>query len=70
MKTIKVFLIFLLIASQGHAQCAMCKAVVESGDNAMASGINGGILYLMAMPYLILVVVAFVFLRQYLKKKI
>ena len=46
------FLFFLLISQLADAQCAMCKAVVESGDSDMAEGINNGILYLMAMPYL------------------
>ena len=36
-------LIFILNAS---AQCAMCKAVVESGDAEVAEGLNDGILYL------------------------
>lgn len=39
------------------AQCSMCKAVAESsqqGGSAIAEGLNDGILYLMAFPYLIL----------------
>lgn len=43
--------------------CAMCKAVVENGsggagvfggDSALGRGLNTGILYLMAVPYLLL----------------
>jgi hypothetical protein len=43
--------------------CAMCKAVVQSGDGggrifggeqAIGKGLNSGILYLMAVPYLLL----------------
>ncbi|MGW9685290.1 hypothetical protein [Flagellimonas sp. 2504JD1-5] len=37
-----------------EAQCAMCRAVVESevgGDTA--EGINNGIVYLMAIPYIL-----------------
>ncbi|MBL7953771.1 MAG: hypothetical protein JNJ91_01945 [Flavobacteriales bacterium] len=47
-----------------HAQgCAMCKAVVESGEGsgnifggeqAVGKGLNMGILYLMAVPYVLL----------------
>jgi len=68
----KIKYLFLLgILSQGiYAQCAMCKAVVETGNNPMAQGINNGILYLMAVPYLILIVVSAIFLRFYFKKKI
>ena len=49
------------------AQCAMCKAVVESGDAEMAEGLNNGIVYLMAFPY-ILVGVAGYFLYKKMKK--
>lgn len=44
--------------------CAMCKATVESSQgqpNSVAAGINKGILYLMAVPYLLL---AFIFRKQ------
>ncbi len=65
------YLGLIFFISQGvNAQCAMCKAVVESGDNSLAKGINNGILYLMAMPYLLLVVAAIVYFKYYLKKKI
>jgi len=37
-----------------EAQCAMCRAVLESEDGgAAAKGINNGILYLMIFPYLL-----------------
>ena len=49
------FFILLLVRTNINAQCAMCKAVVEanleSGGSAGA-GLNQGILYLMAMPYI------------------
>jgi hypothetical protein len=32
----------------------MCKAVVEQGNISEAEGLNDGILYLMALPYLLL----------------
>lgn len=39
-----------------QAQCAMCRTQLENnfsnGDPGIASGINTGILYLLAMPYL------------------
>jgi hypothetical protein len=48
---------FLLIASADvTAQCAMCKRNVETnreqGNNRVGKGLNQGILYLMAVPYL------------------
>ena len=47
-----------------YSQCAMCKAVVESGDAEVAQGLNDGILYLMVFPY-ILVVALFYFIYRY-----
>jgi hypothetical protein len=59
-------IIFLLVLFPNliDAQCAMCKASVESSQgqkNSVASGINHGILYLMAIPY---VLIAFIFRKQ------
>jgi hypothetical protein len=45
----------------------MCKAVVESGDNKMAEGVNDGITYLMVFPYLLIGVLLFT-LYKYKKK--
>ena len=41
------------------SQCAMCKAAVESNLEAggvKGAGLNEGILYLMAMPYLVIII--------------
>lgn len=62
------FLIVLVFHAKLNAQCAMCKAVVEAnlkeGGNAGA-GLNEGILYLMAMPYIaVLLFGAFYYLQQ------
>ncbi len=60
-------LFLLLIPYESQAQCAMCRAVLESsGENSMAEGINDGIVYLMAIPY-ILVGVLFYFVYRKLK---
>lgn len=61
---ILVFLILLLLPQISEAQCAMCRAVLESGDNVgAAEGINNGIVYLMAVPY-VLVAVLFYFVYK------
>lgn len=47
------FFIYLIASSQ----CSMCRAVAESSHNdgsSIANGLNTGILYLMAFPYLLL----------------
>lgn len=56
-KWISLFLLLLLIPAMGEAQCAMCRAVAESseaGGSSIADGLNAGIVYLMAFPYLLL----------------
>ncbi|MDZ7613151.1 MAG: hypothetical protein U5K51_05145 [Flavobacteriaceae bacterium] len=62
-----VGLLFFFLPGTTAAQCAMCRAVVESGGEEVAEGINSGIIYLMAFPYLI-VAVAFYFLFRYYRK--
>jgi len=49
------------------AQCAMCRAVVESGGKEIARGINSGILYLMAIPYILVAIGGF-FIYKNIKK--
>tara|TARA_R110002049_G_scaffold190967_3_gene359804 strand:- start:42158 stop:42406 length:249 start_codon:yes stop_codon:yes gene_type:complete len=59
-----LFLVLLLLPRISEAQCAMCRAVLESSDNVgAAEGINNGIVYLMAVPY-ILVAVLFYFVYK------
>ena len=55
---------FVMFPTLSEAQCAMCKAAVESSQgqtNSVAAGINKGILYLMAVPYVLLM---FIFRKQ------
>ncbi len=71
MKKIKNYILFLILLGsffKGFSQCAMCKAVVENGDSAMAEGINFGIIYLMIFPYLILVIGLFLFFKKRKKR--
>ena len=67
MKQLVLIILFLVnLFHQVSAQCAMCKSVVESnidGGSSIGSGLNDGILYLMAMPYLALAIVAFAWIR-------
>ncbi len=63
-----VFVLFFLMLSETvNAQCAMCRAVLESdGNTETAEGINNGIVYLMAIPY-ILVGALFFFVYRKMK---
>lgn len=49
------------------AQCAMCRTQLENnvsnGDAGIAAGINTGILYLLSMPYLIVLVIGYFWLK-------
>ena len=64
---ILVLLVSFLVPELLHAQCAMCRAVLESdSDTSAAEGVNDGIVYLMAVPY---VLVAGVFFLVYRKLK-
>jgi hypothetical protein len=58
---IVLLIVFLLFPEQAEAQCSMCRAVLESEEGqATAKGINDGIVYLMAMPYILVAGVGFV----------
>lgn len=49
-----IFLVMFAFAKAYPAQCAMCRAVLESeADNSTAKGINNGIKYLMVIPYIL-----------------
>lgn len=52
---ILIFFVALISTIDLSAQCAMCKAVVESNmesGSSVGKGLNTGILYLMSIPYL------------------
>lgn len=56
---------FFLVPSVAEAQCAMCRAVLESsGDSSAAEGINNGIVYLMAIPYILVGAIFFLIYRK------
>ena len=58
-----LFFLFLLSSQNANAQCAMCKAVVEANlesGGSIGAGLNDGILYLMAMPYISILVVGLI----------
>jgi|TARA_B100001057_G_scaffold468275_1_gene527298 hypothetical protein len=61
-----IFLIFAALSAQ--AQCAMCRAVLESETGqATAKGVNDGIVYLMLIPYILMGGLALVTYRYFKK---
>ncbi len=71
-----VITLFALLALPefADAQCAMCKAVAESNQNAkdeqhFGANLNNAILYLMAVPYIVLTFLAFLFFKKEIMAK-
>ncbi len=52
-----------------NAQCAMCRAALESeGNTVKAEAVNDGIMYLMAIPYILVGVAGYFIYRMFTKK--
>ncbi len=65
LKILLVTIIFLLAVVPADAQCAMCRAVLESEEGGQAAkGINNGIMYLMIFPYLLIAGVGYAIYRS------
>lgn len=62
-------LTFVLVSTPADAQCPMCKAAVEStvksGQSNAGKGLNNGILYLLAAPYLFVGILGVVWYKRY-----
>jgi len=56
------------IAAQAWAQCATCKSAAatkdETGELVVGQGLNTGILYLLAMPFLIGGIIGYIWWRN------
>ncbi|WP_040249982.1 hypothetical protein [Psychroserpens mesophilus] len=72
MKRFVLFLlVFFLLFITSNAQCAMCRAVLESEEGqTTAEGVNDGIMYLMAIPYVLVGSVGFIIYWTFFRKKI
>lgn len=77
-KLILIVLVFIFILAFSEtelaAQCAMCKATAENsireGKATIGLGINTGILYLAAFPYLIVATLGYLWYRGNRKRKL
>jgi len=66
----KAFILILILSwnLSSTAQCAMCRAVLESeAGQETAKGVNNGIIYLMAIPYILMAGLAF-FTYKYIQR--
>lgn len=69
-KTIILLVLIFLVSIPVEAQCAMCRAVLENEEGqGAAKGINDGIVYLMAVPYVLVFGLGFFIYRKYFKTK-
>ncbi|RZJ70969.1 MAG: hypothetical protein EOO47_23185 [Flavobacterium sp.] len=70
------FLLLILVASVTvaptvQAQCSMCTINAEQGTkngNTQGKGLNNGIIYLLAIPYLLIAGVGLLWYKNYRKK--
>lgn len=68
-KAVAVLFFFLTSTIGSWAQCAMCRATLESNvsngsEQTLSSNLNFGILYLFSAPYLIVAVIAFLWYKN------
>ena len=65
-----IFILFLFTSFSSNAQCAMCRAALESEEGGrQAEAINDGIVYLMIIPYVLVAVAAYAIYKIRSKKK-
>ena len=65
-----VFLLSIFYSINSFSQCAMCRAVLETEEGGIkAEAVNDGIVYLMAIPYILVGLLGFVIYRMYTKRK-
>lgn len=67
-KVLAVIVLILFISNPSWAQCAMCRATVDSnlseGRGVIGTGINFGILYLLLTPYILVGTLVFLWYRN------
>ena len=69
LKSVMLFLFFLLFSLNAGAQCAMCRAALENSDSGIKpEAVNDGIVYLMIFPYLLVGLVGYAVYRLRKKK--
>lgn len=68
-RKILFFLFSLYVFVSTNAQCAMCRAVLESEEGqSTAKGVNDGIVYLMLIPYVLIGGIGIAIYTKFYKK--
>ena len=68
-----MFCLAIVNANPVKAQCAQCAATVASNTSnggSAAKGLNNGILFLLAAPYLVVAVGGYIWYRNYRRKNV
>lgn len=66
-----IFVAYCLLPIASYAQCAMCRASLESeGNKTKVEAVNDGIVLLMAVPYIIVALIGFAIYKMYTKKSV
>jgi hypothetical protein len=78
-KSVKILLciwclgLLVFSAQPAAAQCAMCSATAEAGvkdGNSEAKGLNNGIMYLLAAPYIAIAAVGIIWYKRFRRKDV
>ena len=60
------FFTFIFLMDSANAQCSMCRAVFDWEEGQLsAKGFNNGIIYLMAIPYILVALVSWKIYKIY-----
>ncbi|WP_069659923.1 hypothetical protein [Arcticibacter eurypsychrophilus] len=64
------FMSLFLVSNKSYSQCSMCAATADNSTqngNTEGNGLNDGILYLLAAPYLAVAGIGFLWYKKYRK---
>lgn len=70
--TALLVIVLLLNTEVAQSQCAMCSLTAQNATengNVQGKGLNNGILFLLAMPYLATLVIGILWYKKYRSKK-
>ena len=65
--------LLVFFVADANAQCAMCSATVETNNangGGATNGLNNGIMYLLAAPYLAVAIVGYIWYKKYRRKNV
>lgn len=67
-KLLLILIVLISLVPDVSAQCAMCRSTIENnlsnGDPGLAAGLNTGILYLLALPYLVVMIIGYLWFKS------